>query len=131
MLQLCLLSRLCAPSSSCRLQLWAFDQASRLRLAHSDLCMTAAVAPAAGKLFAAQPVVGDGRGAADADVQLRRCGGDVRQTFSMLSQSGASPSPGASAQTCSISVGTRSLSVQPLTAGSCFCHVQLPGARGR
>jgi len=35
--------------------MWAFDQASRLRLANSDLCMTAAAAAApdtAGKLFA-------------------------------------------------------------------------------
>ena len=80
--------------------MWAFDQASRLRLADSDLCMTAAApAAAAGKLFASQqPAVHAGRGG-DADVLLQPCGGDARQTFSMLSQSGPSPSSGASAQT--------------------------------
>ena len=74
-------------------QMWSFDQASRLRLANSDVCMTAA-APAANKLFAGQRGARDGAGG-DGDVVLQPCDGDVRQTFSMLSQSGASPSPGA------------------------------------
>lgn len=75
--------------------MWAFDQASRLRLVNSDLCMTAAAPAAADKLFAGQRPARD-RGAAEDDaVVLQPCHGDVRQTFSMLSQSGASPSSGA------------------------------------
>ena len=74
-------------------QMWAFDQASRLRQVDSDLCMTAA-APVADKLFAGQRPSLSGA-ATDGDVVLQPCGNDVRQTFSMLSQSGASPSTGA------------------------------------
>jgi len=76
--------------------MWAFDQASRLRLANGDLCMTAAAAAldTAGKLFAAGQRPAHGQRACDGGLVLQPCGADVRQTFSMLSQSGARPSSG-------------------------------------
>ena len=75
--------------------MWAFDQASRLRLASSELCMTATAIGTAEKLFAGQRLAVHGPDASDSNLVLQPCGDDVRQTFSMLSQSGPSPSPGA------------------------------------